>query len=180
MSLSEYQRDLDGLRRLDPQVISAVYDRYYSDVYRFVRFRLNDEAAAEDISSEVFVKLLESVRGGRGPQTNLKAWLLGTASHLVMDHHRRTYRRPMEALSEMTPDGAHDPSVDVEGREQSHRLGQALATLTEDQKLVLNLRFNEGYTLEETAAVMKKNVNAVKQMQFRALAALNRRIGDLP
>ncbi len=54
----------------------------------------------------------------------------------------------------------------------------ALIQLTEDQQQVLALRFGQGYSLEETAAVMKKQINAVKALQFRALNALQRKIGD--
>jgi len=53
---AEAQLELDGLQKLDSQVIGAVYDRYFPDVYRFVCYRLNDEQVAEDISSDVFVR----------------------------------------------------------------------------------------------------------------------------
>ena len=79
MTLSTSQTELDALRKLNPQAIGAVYDSYYPDVYRFVRYRLDDETTAEDIASEVFVRLLEAVKSGQAPRTNLKAWLLGTA-----------------------------------------------------------------------------------------------------
>ena len=81
MTFPTSQNELDALRKLDPQAIGAVYDRYFPDVYRFVRYRLSDETTAEDIASEVFVRLLEAVKSGQAPQTSLKAWLLGTASH---------------------------------------------------------------------------------------------------
>ena len=179
MSLSE-KNELEDLRRLDPQAISAAYDRYFSEVYRFVRYRLNDEYVAEDIASDVFVRLLEASRSGRGPQTNLKAWLLSTASHIVVDHLRKAYRRPESELPETIPDSAPSLAIDFEKQERDGRLKSALATLTEEQQYVITLRFNLGYSLDETASLMAKNINAVKQLQFRALAALNRVMGDLP
>lgn len=174
MSISTEQTELDGLRRLDPQGISAVFDRYYPDVFRFVRYRLGDDLAAEDIASEVFVRLLEAVRTSRGPQTNLKAWLLATASHLTTDHMRKKYRRPITELPEMLPDGSTDLPFDYEKKERGRRLAQAISLLTEEQQNVLALRFTQAYSLDETASMLKKNVNAIKQLQFRALAALNR------
>ena len=105
MSLSAANDELNDLRRLDPQAVGAVFDRYYPDVYRFVCYRLSDETVAEDIASEAFVRLLETVKAGRSPQTNLKAWLLATASHIVVDHLRTSYRRPTAELSETFPDG---------------------------------------------------------------------------
>jgi RNA polymerase sigma-70 factor, ECF subfamily len=173
------QNELEGLQRLDPQAISAIYDRYFPEVYRFVRYRLNDEHAAEDIASDVFVRLLEASKSGRGPQTNLKAWLLATASHIVTDHLRKAYRRPESELPETLPDEAPDPSQDYEKLERERRLKSAMSTLTDEQQYVVTLRFNQGYSLEETAALMNKNANAVKQLQFRALAALNRALGEI-
>lgn len=177
MSLPE-QNELESLKRLDAQVVSAVYDRYFSEVYRFVRYRLSDEHIAEDIASDVFVRLLEAVESGRGPETNLKAWLLSTASHVVTDHLRKSYRRPESELPETMPDGIPDPSQDYEKLERERCLKKAMSTLTDEQQYVVTLRFNQGYSLEETAGLMKKNINAVKQLQFRALAALNRALGE--
>ena len=179
MSLPE-QNELESLQRFDPQAIGAVYDRYFPEVYRFVRYRLNDEHTAEDIAGDVFVRMLEALKTGRGPQTNLKAWLLATASHIVTDHLRKVYRRPESDLPETLPDRTPDPSQDYENLERERRLKSAMSTLTDEQQYVVTLRFNQGYSLDETAALMNKNVNSVKQLQFRALAALNRALGDMP
>ncbi len=179
MSASADFDDLDGLRRLDPQIISAVFDHYYPDVYRFVRYRLNDEKTAEDIASDVFVRLLEAVRSGRPPETNLKAWLLGTAAHVVTDQLRRSYRQPSSKLPESLPGESPDPSLDYEQKERGSHLKAALVTLTDEQQNVIVMRFGQGLSLEETALAMKKNINAIKQLQFRALVALNRRMSEI-
>ena len=170
---------LDGLRNLDSQIIGAVYDKYFPDIYRYVRYRLNDEQLAEDIASDVFVRLLEAVRNKRGPQTNLKAWLFATASHAVVDHVRRTYRRPAESLPEDLLDLDSMPHDIFDQMEQKRNVQRAYAMLTTDQQHVLALRFGQGYSLEETAAMLRKNVNAVKALQFRALAALQRNIEEM-
>lgn len=171
---------LSGLRNLDSQVIAAIYDKYFPEVYRYVRYRYSDEHVAEDIASDVFVRLLEAAQNGRGPQSNLKAWLLATASHIVTDHMRKQYRRPTEALSEDLLDLASMPHDEFDRREQSRSFQQAYAQLTPEQQHVLALRFGEGCSLEETATVLNKKVNAVKALQFRALAALQRNIGEVP
>ncbi|GAB4501027.1 MAG: hypothetical protein Fur0035_05680 [Anaerolineales bacterium] len=172
--------ELDGLRRLDARIVGAIYDRYFPEVFRFVRYRLNDETLAEDIASDTFVRLLEATQRGRGPDSNLRAWLLSTASHIITDHLRKSYRRPTEALSDEQPDLLENPSSAVEQNERGARLKTALKTLTEEQQNVIALRFGQGYSLEETARVLKKNINAIKQLQFRALAALNRQMGEKP
>lgn len=174
------QSELEGLKNLDAQVIGAVYDRWFPDVYRYVYYRLGDEQVAEDISSDVFVRLLEAVKKGRGPQSNIKGWLFSTASNVIADHLRRVYRRPTEALLESTPDdNAPHLRDEIDRRDQVDAVQAAYAQLTPDQQNVLALRFGDGYSLEETARVMQKKVNAIKALQFRALAALQRNIGEV-
>ena len=180
MTNYEERSQLEGLTNLDSRVVGAVYDRYFADVYRFVYFKLSDEQLAEDISSDVFVRLLEAIKKNRGPKDNLKGWLLATASHAVADHLRQVYRKPTEALSEtLSDDGAPNLHEEIDRREQVDTIQDAYAELTTDQQNVLALRFGDGYSLEETARVMRKNVNAIKALQFRALAALQRNIGEV-
>ncbi len=171
---------LDGLRNLDAQAIGIVYDRYSTEIYRYARFRLSDEHLAEDIASDVFVELLEALQNGRGPQSNVKAWLLSTAAHRVTDHLRRSYRRPTTSIPDDLPDHRATPVDEFDHRERSRDFRRAYALLTDEQQHVLALRFGEGYSLEETAAVLNKKINAVKALQFRALAALQRNIGEAP
>ena len=180
MALSDAQIELQGLQKLDSQAIGAIYDRYFPDVYRFVYYRLSDEQVAEDISSDVFVRLLEAVKKGRSPQTNLKGWLLATASHIIADHLRHVYRRPAETLLESVIDASAPSLTDqVDHREMVASVRQAYERLTPEQQNVLALRFGDGFSIDETAAVLQKNVNAIKALQFRALAALQRTIGEV-
>lgn len=171
---------LDRLRDPDSHIIGAIYDRYSADVYRYVRYRLGDATLAEDIAADVFVRLLEAVQNARGPQSNIRAWLLSTADHIATDHLRRSYRRPTEPIPEDVIDFASMPGEAFDRREESRDFRKAYAQLTNEQQHVLALRFGEGYSLEETASAMKKKVNAVKALQFRALAALQRNIGEAP
>jgi len=179
MSIYDERRALDGLHELNSQAISAVYDQFFPEIYRYVFYRLSDQAVAEDLTSDVFVRLLEAVQNKRGPQTNIKGWLIATASHAVVDHLRRRYRRPVEGISESFADHLPGPPIEFDLREQNRAVQDAYAQLTSEQQNVLALRFGQGYTLEETAAHMQKNVNAIKALQFRALAALQRQIGEV-
>ena len=134
---------------------------------------------SRDISSDIFVRLLEAVKKRQGPQSNLKGWLIATASNAVNDHLRRQYRRPTDALSESMPDESPSVSAQVDLREQNQSVQLAYAQLTPEQQHVLALRFGLGYSLEETAEYLKKNANAIKALQFRALAALQRLMGEV-
>lgn len=178
MSVAEGQKTTD-LHNLTVEAIGAVYDQYFSEIYRFMLYRVGDQALAEDLASDVFIRLLEAVRKGRGPQSNLKGWLLGTASHVVTDHIRKKYRHPEDVIPDSLPDGQAGPASEADQREQNRVVQSAYVKLTPDQQNVLALRFGQGYSLEETASFMKKNVNAVKALQFRALAALQREIGEV-
>ena len=178
-SVFDERRALAGMRELDSQAIGAVYDKYFQEIYRYVFYRTSDQALAEDLASDVFVRLLEAIRNKRGPQTNIKGWLLSTASHAVLDHLRRRYRRPVETISESLADRRPGPSIEFDLREQNRCVREAYSQLTPEQQNVLALRFGQGYSLEETALHMRKNVNAVKALQFRALAALQRQIGEV-
>jgi RNA polymerase sigma-70 factor (ECF subfamily) len=179
MSVFNEHHALDGLQNLDSQAIAAIYDQYFSEVYRYVRYRINDDSLAEDIASDVFMRLLEAAQKKQGPRSSLKGWLIATASHAVNDHLRKQYRRPVEALSDSLPD--REPSVhsEMDTREQNRLVQNAYAQLTAEQQHVLALRFGQGYSIEETAVHLNKNINAVKALQFRALASLQRQIGEV-
>lgn len=180
-TMSEFNesRALIRLQELDPQVIGSIYDQYFSEVYRYVRYRTGDDSTAEDIASEVFLRLLEAVKKKQGPGSSLKGWLIATASNAVNDHLRRRYRRPESDLSDSLPDHGSSVSAQVDAREERQVVQTAYAQLTDEQQHVLALRFGQGYSLEETAVHLKKNVNAVKALQFRALSALQRRVGEV-
>ena len=169
----------NNIQSLNAQAIGAVYDQYFSEVYRFVLYRIGDQTLAEDIASDVFIRLLEAVHAGRAPNSNLKGWLIGTASHVVTDHLRKKYRRPEDEIPDSLPDRKPGPSTEVDQREQNRMLKNAYDQLTAEQQDVLALRFGQGYSLEETASHMNKNVNAIKALQFRALAALQRQVGEV-
>jgi len=179
MSVYNEHRALNGLQSLDSQAIGAIYDQYFSEVYRYVRYRISDDTAAEDIASDVFMRLLEAAQKKQGPQSSLKGWLIATAAHAVNDHLRRQYRRPVEALSDSLPDHGANVHSEVDARERNRMIQSAYAQLTSEQQHVLALRFGQGYSVEETAVHLKKNINAVKALQFRALASLQRQIGEV-
>ena len=76
------------------------------------------------------------------------------------------------------PDETSSVRAEVDLREQNRSFQMAYSQLTSEQQHVLALRFGQGYSLEETATYLKKKVNAVKALQFRALASLQRLIGE--
>jgi len=143
-----------------------------------VAYRVREPQVREDIASEVFLRLLGALQRGRGPRANLRGWLLGTASHLVTDHYRHGFRRATAELDEHHPDHGESPAAAAERSLEELRVRRAMQGLTRDQQDVLALRFSEERSLEETAQIMERSVAAVKVLQFRALAALRRALGE--
>jgi len=163
---------LQRARTGDPRVLGEIHDRYYPALYRYALFRLGDDAAAQDVAGEVFLRLLAALRIGRAPRTTLGGWLFGVAAHLVVDHFRRASRESTP-LSETLVWHA-SPAIEVEKNIQHAQLRAAIRQLTLEQQAVLALRFGDGFSLEQTAEALGKSVNAVKALQFRATSALRR------
>ncbi len=135
---------------------------------------MGDEATAEDLTAEVFVRLVERIDRFSYRGRPLLAWLYTIARNLVADHHRRTGQVQMLPLEERLVADADDPEAAAERALAQRRLARALARLTEDQRRVILLRFIEGMDTRTVAQILGKPVGAVKALQHRALAALRR------
>jgi RNA polymerase sigma-70 factor, ECF subfamily len=168
-------RLLERAETLDPQALAQIHDRFYPAVYRYVRYRLDNEQVVEDISSEVFLRLLNHFYQQKGEIHDLRAWLIGTASNLVNDHLRQKYRRPTENLEDheslISDEDLHRT---VEQNDNQRAVRQAMQQLTPEQQHVLALRFSQGMSVEETAQMMDKSIGAIKVLQFRALASIRK------
>jgi RNA polymerase sigma-70 factor (ECF subfamily) len=163
-------------QRLEAAALGEIHDRHYPEVYRYVRYRLADEHACEDITAEVFLRLLDALNRKRGPTQNLRGWLFGTASNLVNDHLRSRYSRRFDSLEGdeiELPDDSH-LEKNYEDGWMLEQVAEALQHLTPEQQHVLSLRFSDERSIDETAIIMGKSVTAVKALQFRAVGSLRR------
>jgi RNA polymerase sigma-70 factor (ECF subfamily) len=160
--------DLDRLKRREPGAWSQLFERDYAIVFRFVLARVGERALAEDIASQVFVEAIEGIGRYRERGKPITAWLLTIGRHRSLDWFRRA-RREMGTAVEPT----------TEGPETGLTVAlDALVHLTEDQREVIQLRFVEGYQLEEVARLTGRTAGAVKSLQHRALARLKKIIDD--
>lgn len=166
--------ELESLQTLDAQIISQLHDRFFPELFRYAQFRIGDQATAEDVASETFLRLIEALRARRGPQRHLRGWLFGTARHLIEDHFRRHYARNEDPLPEHLAADDHDPVQLSEEDDTRRGIRAALEQLTSDQQDVLALRFHLELSVAETGEILGKRPNAVKALQFRALAALRK------
>jgi RNA polymerase sigma-70 factor (ECF subfamily) len=174
--------DLDGddtqllirARRFDPDALRTLHKRFYEPVYRYVQFKVADSSVCEDLTSEVFVRLLEALRQGRVWRTTPDAWIFGIARNVVVDHYRNKGRRAEVALDEDLASAPDDgPVKHVMAVEQHEALAQAMAMLTDEQRDVVLMRFMEGLNIKDVADALNKTPGAIKGLQFRALKTLS-------
>jgi RNA polymerase sigma-70 factor (ECF subfamily) len=162
----------------DAQACAELYDRHYDAVYRYCYYRVSDVDQAQDLASEVFVRMVEKMDTFRVRGRPLLAWLYTIAHNLVVDMHRqkdKTEHLSLEGASdELGSDGSQDMARAVDLRLSANCLAAALQHLTEKQRKVILLKFMEGMRNAQVAKVLGTSEGAVKSIQHRALGALRR------
>ncbi len=163
-------------RRLDHDALAEIHEKYYTPLFRYIAFRVGDRDLADDLTSEVFTRLLSALRDKNAPQNTLRGWLFGVASRVVSDHHRRHYRAPEVELDESYVSPSASPADIIEMRLTHEDLKRAMLELTDEQQQVLSLRFGYDMPIQEVARNLGKSEGAIKQLQARAIAALARKL----
>ncbi len=177
MERADEKRLLAQAQRGDGEAFAQLYREHVQVIFRYVMHRVSDPALAEDITGDVFTKALEGLAKYRDQGKPFIAWLYRIAHARVIDHYRRTNRRPTESDVDNEPIAVEtDLDTDMLRRQAAKTLNRAIADLTEDQQQVIILRFIEGYRIEAVAEIMGKQPNAIKALQFRALRALASRL----
>jgi len=160
----------------DRAAFAALYEQHQPVIYTYVFYRVGSTPLAEDLTAEVFVRMVEKIRTFRGGDRPLLAWLYTIAGNLVVDHYRRSGRIEWQPLAGRPEIQAGTPDLDqvVEARLDNQALVAAMQHLTEEQRQVILLKFFGQRSNDETAAVLGKSAGAIKSLQHRALAALGR------
>ena len=152
---------------------TALFERFYPDVHAYALARLGDLTAAEDVTQDVFVAAVTSIKTLRDRrEPAVQAWFLHICRYKVIDHIRRGSRQRGLALDTTHP--GVDPGAIAEVNLEADRVRAAMAHLTEDQRDILIRRFVLDQSLEDVAATTRRTVGAVKSMQHRALEAVRR------
>lgn len=157
----------------DGGAAAELFDEFHPRVYRYALSKLRASQDADDVASETFARVLRDLGRFRWRAGGFEAWIFRIASNLVVDHVRRAAReRPgPDPLPEgESPD--QKPEDAVLYGEFAADIHGLLDSLVPDQREVLLLRFAGGLDTNETAAVMGKKANAIRQLQFRALENL--------
>jgi RNA polymerase sigma-70 factor (ECF subfamily) len=162
----------------DPAAFAEIYDRHQPAIYRYIFYRVGDVTTAEDLTGEVFVRLLERIEHFTYQGRPLLAWLYTIARNLIADYQRQAKPTTILSPDEQLMAEVGNPAQVTEQGLARRRLAAALPHLTEDQRQVIILKFIEGLDNVEVARTLGKSVGAVKSLQHRALAALRRILGE--
>ncbi len=174
---ADERRLLERASAFEPAALAEIHDRYHAKIYRFIAWKIHGAETVEDLSADVFLRLLEALRTDRGPNRNLGGWLFRVASFVVTDHIRKQYRRPRVGLDEVVLAVEDGLDAKAETLMRQDRVRAAIENLTEDQSMVIALRYGAGLSIRDSAQVMGRSEGAVKQLQARAVAALAHQVG---
>lgn len=157
-------------KKNDQEALGTLCERYFPQVYRFMISRVASREDAEDLASEVCVRVVESLPKQRG---FFPAWLFRIARNLLADHYRRhgTRRDSLPMDDEIAARVPNKEDIDSKLL-LDHELEEALNRLTQEQEEVIRLRFIEGYETAEIAEIQGRAPGAVRALQFRAIASL--------
>jgi RNA polymerase sigma-70 factor, ECF subfamily len=162
-----------------PEAFGLLYRLHHPAIFRYLFFRTGDRQTAEDLTGEVFLKMVQAINGFSGGQPAFRAWLFQIARNLSIDHLRKIQAHPNQTLGEELPAPGLDPEHSTEMNLNEAGLRAALIRLSNDQKDVILMRFIEGLPLAETARTLHKSEDAIKGLQRRALAALREALTPL-
>jgi RNA polymerase sigma-70 factor (ECF subfamily) len=160
-------------RAREPAAWTEIFEAHYRMVYAFVRSRVRSPADAEDLASQVFEVAYSRADHFEYRGVPIEAWLVGIARNVVRDHLKKLGRRgeTVELQEALMPSADATATLDLR-----HDLALAMRALTEDQQTVLTLRFSLDCPVAETARLMRRSEDAVKNLQRRALASMKREL----
>ncbi|HMQ31605.1 MAG TPA: sigma-70 family RNA polymerase sigma factor [Chloroflexaceae bacterium] len=168
------------LKDRDEDAYREVLARYSDPLYRYLYGITGEAQLSQDLLGETFLRVVEQIDRYTYRGAPFKSWLYRIAHNLAISAVTRERRMVAVPDLEQVARPITDPAIRVADQLEQAALRSALRTslpeLTEEQQQVIVLRFLSGLSLAETAEAMGKNENAIKQLQFRALRALERQI----
>jgi len=153
--------------------LTTLYEQYKQPIYGYFYYKIGDAHNAEDLTGELFLRVIENLPKYRRRDVPFRAWLFRIAHNMVVDYFRKMNVRKHLPLDEkITADQESAPDIIAERRLTGDRLKMALQQLTGSQSDVIILRFVAEMPIKQVAHVLNKSESAVKGLQARALEAL--------
>jgi RNA polymerase sigma-70 factor (ECF subfamily) len=171
------ERLVDEARDGDTWAFGMIFDHYHDAVYRFIASRVQRPSDAEDLTQHVFVKALEALPRYEARGVPFGGWLFRLARNAVIDHVRTRHEHAELDAVVGWAHGESGPDEIAVVRQELDAVGTALASLTDEQREAIALRFFAGLSAREAAEAMGKQEGTVRGLQFRAIAALRRQLG---
>jgi RNA polymerase sigma-70 factor (ECF subfamily) len=159
----------------DRAAFEQIYNTLVDDLYAYVRGQCRNETVAEDIVSSVFLKAWRSARSYRPGSRTFQSWMFTIARNELRDYWRTTQRTLPMLDMDITDE---DEPADIDPREAQAAVRRAMASLTDDQRQVVVLRYFGNKSHEEIAAIMGKREGAVRALLMRALRQMRKVMGD--
>ena len=167
------EKSLIARARDDGTAFVQLYRSHYDAVFRYCAHRLFERTKAEDVTSEVFLKVIENINGFKGNEKQFHCWLYRIATNNVNNHLRKTARR--NRLLKFARE--HSNSQDVDGVVPADKLTllrEAVFTLKPRYQTIITLRFFENMKLTEIAEVLGSSPGTVRSQLTRSLAKLRK------
>ena len=158
----------------DQAAFTELYDRNFDRIYRYIYVKVKDQAEAEDLTQDVFIRALEAISSYKWRDLPFAAWLFRIAHNRVVDHIRKASKEKRASLDEARAVGMEDPVQIAEQHSEVQELRAALERLPEAQREVATLRFIAQLSIAEVAKMLGKSEGAVKALQFNATASLRK------
>ena len=165
----------------DAEAIGLLYDTYVAQVYRYCMGRVRHPADAEDLTEEIFLKVIGAIEGfewrvlGESERSPFRAWVFRIAhNHVVSFHRRAAARGPSAELSEAMHDDRRGPQDLAETKITIEEVMEFVRQLPDAQRDVILLRFVSGLSVAETAAALDKQQTNVKVLQHKGVQRLKR------
>ena len=158
----------------DEEAFTQLYEEYFDKIYRYITLKIGNQTEAEDLTQQVFVKVLQSISSFRWKGIPFSAWLFRIAHNQVVDYFRKEKKYVTTPLDESLRDGNIDPQLAVERKLDIEQLILATKQLTKAQREVISLRFASELSITQVAKIMGKSEGAVKALQHSAIVALRK------
>ena len=162
-------------RQGDHEAFARLYEAHFDKIFRYVVLKIRNQAEAEDMTQQVFVKAYESIGSYQLQGVPFTAWLFRIAHNQMVDFVRKESKKPTVPLDESLPimDDS-DLEGEVETKMEMEKVVLATKQLTKAQREVISLRFAGGLSITEAARTMRKSEGAIKALQHSAILALRK------
>ena len=173
MAMTDRNTEEEMIRRAkmgDEEAVSWLYQANVDRIYRYIVYRV-PERDAQDITADVFIKMLEGLGNFTYTGAPFEAWLYKIAHARVADYHRKRGRDNEEVTEEFT-DKSLQPEEFLLTKQEFKQVREALYKLSDTEQTILILRFVEQKSHDEVAEIVNKSHAAVRTMQHRALHKL--------